>query len=1679
MRHLAKLLFCTGVLWASFTASGMESAMAPLGVRDFAHSAAHLNVTRTSPEQTTIALVSPVIVTQDVTVDYQTYQQFGIAGEQSVLAEGSPAVPQVTRFYQIPHTGSADMIITGAEYDVVNDVNPLPLQLRDTGFNALVRNEAVYSKDGWYPENVAVMSDPMIMRDFRVVTVTLYPVQVNPVTHQARIYRNLSVDVVANNHPGVNELLNPHRPSREWASIYRGTIANLDANALDDMTTTPGSLLILTSSNATPRPWADSLAQWKTRMGYRVTVDARASWTSTQALTVIRAAYANAPIDAPLEFVVLMGDPGAAWGIPVDGSNTGNYDHSYALGNTGDDLEDIGVGRLSGGTATALATINAKIMGYERNPRVESSPGVADTMWFHKAFLYAGVGRSSPDNYLMMRWGRQQFIANTAVDSVTVLTHPSDAIVPTDVLTRLNAGVGFFFWQGTWIGGMPTSTPDNCNTVWRLPICVTMAESAGDYVYSAAPDGPAENFLCTGTPSNPRGGVCGIGTSTSGVSYNTNVYLTSGLLYTITDLQVEHLGTAMAGAKAQLYYSFPPDWPDPYGDPRGLVARHVRLFNLLGDPSLSMWTDVPQRLIVTHPDSLDIGASSVEITVRRSADSVAVENALVCLWKRSPDSTWVTGLTDAVGHITLPVSVNAAGSMALTITKHNIKPYLYTIPCIQAAAAPLFSSVVLDDDNTGGSSGNGDHLMNPGETIDLPVYVRNFGNETTVTNVSATLTSGNPLITVVSGASAFAGIAPGDSALAATPFRIHISPSLQDNVQVMLPLTITSSAGQTVGAIPMLSHAGNAQYQRHQLSGVFDPGATVNLTVVVRNVGSVPMTGVTGELEPLTPLVQTNTATASFGDIAMGALDSNSAVPFSITASPLAYRGLQAPMRLILTTSSGFVDTTEFTISLGTAQSTDPTGPDAFGYVALDNTDTTSAMHPVFSYVDISSSGQNLNLNDTGEKTTINPIWSAVRRLPFGFKFYGQVYDSITVCSNGWCAFGDQSWYDGFRNFQIPAMRAPDAMIAPYWDDLQTTGTGHGVWVKNDSTNHRYIIQWKATFNHGTFNLDFEVVLYDTTFQPTVSGNGNVVVQYNHVVMNMNSQYDDDAPGSTIGIQMPGNTVGLSYAYQDIYAAGAATVSDGRAILFTTDARMLFGQIEGTVVNMADNQPMAGVNVLMNGQTYHAITDAAGHYAIPDVLIGAYNMHTAYYRFDNDSVNSVRVALDSTTIVNFALRHPEMTLTPESLQDTLSDMPVADAFTISNPGNGLLDYSIQVSPAGNDHPAPWDSVGTVDLSGQVGNSEAWGCELFNNEWWVTDSNGPNGTPVLYRFDLDGQLLGSVPQPSTTALGWFDLATDGTLLYGADNQMIYGIDAGGTVRDSLPSPLNPSRALAYDSVGRNFWVADYTSDIYALGRQGTQVAHVPNPGLIITGLGWYSADPDTGQLYIFGRDGAGQRRVSKYNPLSGSFRTVRDLPDSAGELAAGCTVTADWNNLMLVFGGVVRNAHSARLAIHEMAFDTSWIHIAPVTGYVAAGRSRSIALTLYGTHLRNATYHVNLRVTSAIYDSTVALPITVEVRHAVSADPSPEALPARYALHQNYPNPFNPTTNIRYELKTDGLTRLSVFNVLGEKVADLVNAKQSAGFYDISFDASALPSGVYFYRLTSGNFTQSAKMILMK
>jgi len=129
---------------------------------------------------------------------------------------------------------------------------------------------------------------------------------------------------------------------------------------------------------------------------------------------------------------------------------------------------------------------------------------------------------------------------------------------------------------------------------------------------------------------------------------------------------------------------------------------------------------------------------------------------------------------------------------------------------------------------------------------------------------------------------------------------------------------------------------------------------------------------------------------------------------------------------------------------------------------------------------------------------------------------------------------------------------------------------------------------------------------------------------------------------------------------------------------------------------------------------------------------------------------------------------------------------------------------------------------------------------------------------------------------------------------------------------------------------------------------------------------------------------------------------------------------------------------------------------------------------------------NLRYTNSSYlhASTDGLPLGdlnwfPDVSAVVGVSQSVTSAPRKFVLEQNYPNPFNPSTRISYETISNGMTHLTVYDLLGREVAVLVNGVQKAGQYTVTLNASHLSSGVYFYKLENGGMAITKRMLLLK
>jgi hypothetical protein len=471
------------------------------------------------------------------------------------------------------------------------------------------------------------------------------------------------------------------------------------------------------------------------------------------------------------------------------------------------------------------------------------------------------------------------------------------------------------------------------------------------------------------------------------------------------------------------------------------------------------------------------------------------------------------------------------------------------------------TTIILDDDNGGNSSGNDDGNVNPSETVEFAVTLRNFGTSVTATNVSATLVSPDPDVTITVPTQTYPDIAPGQTANS-SPFAAHFANDIPQGDHFILHLEITSDQGTWTAALAV-----DTKSMAFSVTGLSYPGDSNNrpdpsemslLVVNLHNQGELGGTSIIGHLSSADTAVVITDSLADFGNIGIDSDGSNSSSPFSIYVRSGVYNGRNVNFDLSMESDNGSVANRTFSAVVGDVHTYDPVGPDDYGYYIYDNTDVGYLPAPVYDWFEISpyagGPGSRLSFGNSDDS-------SRVITLPFEVLYYGQSFDYMLVSINGFVAF-DSSRFDmrghqwfNFDNGQIPEPGAPGGLIGPFWDDLEYSGN-NGVFRYDDNTSHRLVIEWKNC-THALGNQSpesFQMIIYDPVYFPTPTGDSEILFQYEIVNNDDNDTYDDDAPGlyCTVGMQNIEKTDGLQYTYDNLYHPAAAVLQAGRAIKITT-----------------------------------------------------------------------------------------------------------------------------------------------------------------------------------------------------------------------------------------------------------------------------------------------------------------------------------------------------------------------------------------------------------------------------------------------------------------------------------------------------------------------------------------------
>ena len=886
-----------------------------------------------------------------------------------------------------------------------------------------------------------------------------------------------------------------------------------------------GDYLIIGADAIFSNPYLEPYRVLKERQGFRVTM-APLSETGSST-TSIRNFIADFYATHDLEYVLLIGDVDDAYALPSFSYGPENdvSDLPYVLieGGADDYYPEAFIGRWPVDTAQELAKVIARTLVYSQTPDLESG-------YLEKALVtagnYADTGTILTPVWTSL-WLHGELLDFGYTDVDTVFFPPITG--PEQILDTWNSGVGIVNYRG-WGDAHGWHFPHfhisdfddgNLNNGNKLPIVFSFVCGTGKFDSSIDPSF-CEALLTQGSVSNPAGAVAVVAPSDLHTRTKFNNALNSKLWDALMEGHVSELGPAVLASK----FGFIDEFVNELG-PGEMAEFYYHTYNILGDPSLPVWLLNPESIALEAADFGEVSWDDGLITLDRSdlpegVFALRQNNAII------GSGRWSDGHIRIYRYDGNAFYDEAHPDAPLEITLNSPGHIPVTVELTPIDGAGISFAGMLEN-------------VHVGMTTWTP-QLHNYG--TSAANVSLNLSSPRSDYSESAGTLSIPAGATVSAAAVNAPV-IHLI-----DREIVMHVDIAGSISAV--AIPV---------------GVVAPDLTITFGGGIPPLPDAPFTltlsggfqGINAQGSSIEVSMSSEAAFANLSDASGSAtLDAEGNLVFTDDAfagilSDVAH-GSRLPLRFEFTLagqSEAFFNK-QFMIIIGASLSTDPTPPrQNDGYWAYDNTDSEYPELPTYDWIDLStqSEAQHYSLSDDDHE---------IVNLPFTFRYYDIDYDILTINSNGWASFGPD-YINYFRNWSIPMPLGPDAMLAPFWDDLdndtlvngQEVGRPIDIYTYHDQTNGKYIVEWHEVWNgfgDRSFLETFQIVLYDPATLVADDENGVIEFQYFEV-----NDVDQINNFSTVGIESPDQNDGLMYVYARNYAPGAAELSAGRVIRFTTN----------------------------------------------------------------------------------------------------------------------------------------------------------------------------------------------------------------------------------------------------------------------------------------------------------------------------------------------------------------------------------------------------------------------------------------------------------------------------------------------------------------------------------------------
>ena len=1059
------------------------------------------------------------------------YVRFEIIGSGHTAVIGEPELPLYSTFYQLDPSKNYEFDFEVIESYFVENIKVFPHQGMKIleGNDVLSINSNIYESYKSYPEENMLISNRSEGRGIEFVSIQVIPFKYYPKSMRLEVFTN--IEIIANEIGEREEIsLLQSKRSHIFDEFYKDLLINFENSSRPD-DYQASSILYIAGGDWLENAYVQDLIHWRHKQGYLVTaVSTSDIGTPNGSESIIKNYIQEAyeTWDNPPEIVGLIGDTDVidcfyqSWGTgggwnSYNGSTDSDY--SYLAGN--DLIPEVYVGRISGQGVSTMENVVNKTIQYEKALYVDDD-------WFKNSALVGDPSQSGNSTIFTSQY-IENIMINYGMSGVEGYYYENG--ITNWLVNQFNEGILYYNYRGIYgdDGTDFSELSSQINNGYKTPFATVMTCGTGDFDEG---NSQTEEFVKYGSINNPKGAVGAIGLATTGTHTAYNNILNMGIYDGIFVKKLWYAGAAEASGDLAMVATYP-------SNPGNATEAFTGWTNLIGDPALHLWSDVPVNFAIDYPDDIPLGTTSIDVIVYDDQGNT-VENATVTLLM-GDDIIFSVGKTNETGQVSLDWDNIQSGTVSITVIKRNYRPYEGEI---EIASSSQFSVGLLNEMI----------YLESGKEQDFTLTFKNYG-EIIAKDLNIELVASSDYITIYSDNATINEISPNQEIK--KTFSVYTHGTAYYMEDLGLQIIITDLKGNSiVNHVP--ANVSGPYLNIVELGGDIFPGSNTKLIINLENIGNRFISNFQIDFAHQNEFIDFLNPSLYVQELYN---NQNIYLEFdNINFSSEIINGTVIPIEMVFTSMDGKKRNQTVSVTVGEVRESDPLCEDLYGYCIYDINDTEYDLAPVYDWIEIADGiGEQLNLVDYGNGNYSGSYTysSEIIDLPFIFTFYGIDYSQIIVNTNGWISFGDFKMYS-FRNYPIPGAGGPSPMIAAFWDDLKT---GSGGYVHYYESNEKVIIQWddmRTYDNNGVYRETFQIILYNKELlSPTVTGDSEVKIQYQEFKNTSDGYYPNGGTPthgcySTIGIENHLSDLGLEYTFNNTYPEAAARLEDETAIFITT-----------------------------------------------------------------------------------------------------------------------------------------------------------------------------------------------------------------------------------------------------------------------------------------------------------------------------------------------------------------------------------------------------------------------------------------------------------------------------------------------------------------------------------------------